>query len=158
MEQKVKKIILNGILKIPNLSTQKYKCQNFPDMFGRSSYLENSNICTFGLTIWVSLGFRENENFLQNLVLSPCSANTSDFDNLNLPHLSLDYENVFTCPAGKYYLCKWHCTQFQGIFCAVFRCDSIFRTRATSLSHSLTHRNQISGISQNSGLSWANLD
>ena len=108
MEQKVKKIILNGILKIPNLSTQKYKCQNFPDMFGRPSFLENSNICTFGLTIWVSLGFRENENFLQNLVLSPCSANTSDFDNLNLPHLSLDYENVFTCPAGKYYLCKWH--------------------------------------------------
>ena len=29
---------------------------------------------------------------------------------------------------------------------------------ATSLSHSLTHRNQISGISQNSGLSWAKLD
>ena len=27
-----------------------------------------------------------------------------------------------------------------------------------SLSHSLTHRNQISGISQNSGLSWAKLD
>ena len=158
MEQKVKKIILNGILKIPNLSTQKYKCRNFPDMFGRSSFLEKSNICTFGLTIWVSLGFRENENFLQNLVLSPCSANTSDFDNLNLPHLSLDYEKVFTCPAGQYYLCKWHCTQFQGIFCAVFRCNSIFRTRATSLSHSLTHRNQISGISQNSGLSWAKLD
>ena len=106
MEQKVKKIILNGILKIPNLSTQKYKCQNFPDMFGRPSFLENSNICTFGLAIWVSLGFRENENFLQNLVLSPCSANTSDFDNLNLPHLSLDYEKVFTCPAGQYYLCK----------------------------------------------------
>ena len=100
MEQKVKKIILNRILKIPNLSTQKYKCRNFPDMFGRSSFLEKSNICTFGLTIWVSLGFRENENFLQNLVLSPCSANTSDFDNLNLPHLSLDYEKVFTCPAG----------------------------------------------------------
>ena len=75
-------------------------------MFGRSSYLENSNICSFGLAIWVSLGFRENENFLQNLVLSPCSANTSDFDNLNLPHLSLDYEKVFTCPAGQYYLCK----------------------------------------------------
>ena len=72
-------------------------------MFGRSSYLENSNICTFGLAIWVSLGFCENENFLQNLVLSPCSANTSDFDNLNLPHLSLDYEKVFTCPAGQYY-------------------------------------------------------
>ena len=149
-----KKIILNGILKIPNLSTQKYKCRNFPDMFGRPSFLENSNICTFGLTIWVSLGFRENENFLQNLVLSPCS----NFDNLNLPLLSLDYEKVFTCPTDQYYLCKWHCTQFQGIFCAVFRCDSIFRTRTTSLSHSLTHRNQISGISQNSGLSWAKLD
>ena len=94
MEHKVKKIIINGILKIPN------KCQNFPDMFGRPSFLENSNICTFGLTIWVSLGFRENENFLQNLVLSPCSTN------LNLPHLSLDYEKVFTCPAGQYYLCK----------------------------------------------------
>jgi len=106
MEQKVKKIILNGILKIPNLSTQKYKCQNFPHMFGRPSFVENSNICTFGLTIWVSLGFRENDNFLQNLVLSPCSANTSDFDNLNLPHLSLDYEKVSTCPAGQYYLCK----------------------------------------------------
>ena len=48
----------------------------------------------------------ETWNFFQNLVLSPCSANTSNFDNLNLPHLSLDYENIFTCPAGKYYLCK----------------------------------------------------
>ena len=68
MEQKVKKIILNGILKIPNLSTQKYKCQSFPDMSGTSSFLENSDIGSFGLANWVYFGFRENKIFYQNLV------------------------------------------------------------------------------------------
>ena len=95
MEQNVKKIILNGILKIPNLSTKKYKCRSFPDMSGTSSFLENSNIGTFGLANWVSLGFREIKIFEQNLVfflLAPQTVHTSVFDNFNLPNLSLYHD------------------------------------------------------------------